>query len=224
LQIEWYAANPCFHPIPAGYGLPWGTPEEIEIPGPLVFEAEYELAKAQLATQTPCPPALPPGGLTEPPRAVPDDAAGEPGIPDEASAGQGPSPVERTAYEAVPGGDPLAASDTIPPGVPGFPPDWPDPSGFVPPPPVARPPTCRPSIQPVLKHTQAYNGHDSEFTEALASYYHFQDDARFGGWQSYLDRSEDFVRFCCRMHLWEMLSARGGAGETRVVWRWPMNR
>jgi hypothetical protein len=72
-----------------------------------------------------------------------------------------------------------------------------------------------------MEHTQAYNGHDTEFTEALASYYYFRDDARFGGWQSYLQRSDDFVRFCCHMHIWEMLSARGGAGETRVVWRWP---
>ena len=64
----------------------------------------------------------------------------------------------------------------------------------------------------------------SEFTEALASYYYFRDDARFGGWQSYLQRSDDFIRFCCHMHIWEMLTARGGAGETRVVWRWPKIR
>jgi len=72
----------------------------------------------------------------------------------------------------------------------------------------------------VLRHTQIYNGNDSKFTEALESYYFFQDEARFGGWQNYLQRSDDFIRVCCRMHIWEMLSARGGAGETRVVWRW----
>ena len=64
----------------------------------------------------------------------------------------------------------------------------------------------------------------SDRTEALASYYYFRDDARFGGWQAYLQRSNDFVRFCCHMHISEMLSARGGAGETRVVWRWPTIR
>ena len=53
LRVEWYAANPGFHEIPPGYGLPWGTPEEEYIPAPLVFEAEMALAKAQLATQTP---------------------------------------------------------------------------------------------------------------------------------------------------------------------------
>jgi hypothetical protein len=76
----------------------------------------------------------------------------------------------------------------------------------------------------VLQHTRTYNGHDSDFTEALENYYFFRDDARVGGWQSYLRRSDDFIRFCCRMHVWEMLSARGGAGETRVVWRWPTFR
>ena len=53
LQVKWFAANPGFHPIPPGYGLPWGTPGEEEIPAPLVFEAEFALAKAQLKTQTP---------------------------------------------------------------------------------------------------------------------------------------------------------------------------
>ena len=53
LKVEWYAANPNFHPIPAGYGLPWGTPGEKDIPGPLVFQAELALAKEQLNTQTP---------------------------------------------------------------------------------------------------------------------------------------------------------------------------
>ena len=219
LKVEWYAANPYFHPIPAGYGLPWGTPGELEIPGPLVFEAEYELAKAQLATQTPHPPAMPDGSepeLRQPPYPpVPEGAGASEDSPDRT--------VRPTAYT-------LDATDTagmvgdIPHGQPGLPPDWPDSRGFVPPPPVARPPEGWPSDAPVMRHTQAYNGHDTEFTEALATYYHFQDDARFGGWQGYLERSEDFIRFCCRMHLWEMLSARGGAGETRVVWRWPMNR
>src|SRR5436190_723012 len=57
LRVEWYAANTGFHEIPPGYGLPWGTPKEEYIPAPLVFESEFALAKAQLATQTPtCKP------------------------------------------------------------------------------------------------------------------------------------------------------------------------
>ena len=81
-----------------------------------------------------------------------------------------------------------------------------------------------PSDGPIMTHTRIYVGNDSEFTEALASYYSFRDDARFGGWQTYLERSNDFIRFCCHMHIDEMLSARGGAGESRVVWRWPEYR
>src|SRR3989304_21209 len=53
LQVEWYAANPGFHPVPPGYGLPWGTPEEQQIPGSVVHEAEFALAQEQLKTQTP---------------------------------------------------------------------------------------------------------------------------------------------------------------------------
>ena len=36
LAVDWYAANPGFHPIPAGYGLPWGAAEEEYIPNSLV--------------------------------------------------------------------------------------------------------------------------------------------------------------------------------------------
>jgi hypothetical protein len=102
--------------------------------------------------------------------------------------------------------------------------DWPDPRGLVPPAPAPVCPECRPTYEPVLRHTRAYNGNDVRFTTALESYVFFRDDARMGGWQSYLQRSDDFIRFCCHLHITEMLTARGGAGETRVVWRWPEGR
>lgn len=101
-----------------------------------------------------------------------------------------------------------------------LPPNWPDERGFIPPPPSPVRPACCPTNGPVMTHTRIYHGNDGDFTEALASYYHFRDDARFGGWQNYLSRSDDFIRFCCHMHIAEMLSARGGASETRVVYRW----
>src|SRR5208282_4990858 len=74
LQASWFAANPNFHPVPAGYGLPWGTAGEKDIPGPLVFQAELALAKEQLKTQTPPYQKLPlspptsdaPSGVTAP--------------------------------------------------------------------------------------------------------------------------------------------------------------
>lgn len=220
MQVEWYAAHPGYHAIPPGYGLPWGTPEEQQIPGPLLFEAEMALAREQLKTQTPkCPPQDatsdqdPPSprtaGVLSVPRLKPVPA------PENA---QPEGAVKRLAHQE-------AAPATATTGSTGpLPRDWPDPRGFIPPPPSPQPPPCCPQSGPVLRHTQTYNGQDWRFTEALSSYYFFQDDARFGGWQNYLQRSDDFVRFCCHMHIWEMLSARGGAGESEVVWRWPRIR
>src|SRR6185295_10678119 len=60
LAVDWYAANPGFHPIPAGYGLPWGSAEEEYIPQQLVQQAEFELAREQLKSQTPASPTDPP--------------------------------------------------------------------------------------------------------------------------------------------------------------------
>jgi hypothetical protein len=218
MHVEWYSANPCYHPIPPGYGLPWGTPEEEYIPAPLVFEAEHALAREQLKTQSPPfqPQVIAPLEQNEPetePESLPS-----------------PEPMARPldrnirvahsakAKTATTGSD----TKTNPPAIAG----WPDARGFVPPGPCPGPPQCQPpeKILPVLEHTKTYNGQDAEFTAALASFASFQDDARFGGWQGYLQRSDDFIRFCCRMHVYELLGARGGADESRVVWRWPADR
>jgi hypothetical protein len=220
MQVEWYAANPGFHAIPPGYGLPWGRPEEEYIPQSLVFESEMALARAQLKTQTPyyepekieTPEAkktipgeekpLPPGSGMRP------DAPGK--------------PRAKLASQEEIAVSPNATDTTAPSGP--LPPDWPDPRGFVPPGPQPHRPPLVPSCEPVLTHFRTYNGTDADFTAALEQYVYFRDDARFGGWQSYLQRSDDFIRFCCYLNLVETLSARGGAGETRVVWRWPANR
>ncbi len=49
MTVHWYAANEGFHPIPAGYGLPWGTDHEKHIPKRIAREAEFELARSQLS-------------------------------------------------------------------------------------------------------------------------------------------------------------------------------
>jgi hypothetical protein len=221
LQVEWYAANPGFHPIPPGYGLPWGTREEQEIPGALVFEAEMALAREQLETQTPsCPAtALPQWG-----DGATSHPGGKPTPGGAAMPGKADPRVKPLVYEEPGKGQSSPTANATATTGSAMPPDWPNPQGFIPPPPSPVRPVCRPSRGPVMRHTRAYNGQDGALTEALATYHLFQDDARFGGWQNYLQRSDDFVRFCCHMHIWEMLSARGGAGETRVVWRWPTFR
>ncbi len=106
----------------------------------------------------------------------------------------------------------------------GIPENWPDPRGFVPRRPTPTPPPMEPQYEPILSHMKAYNGNDEDFTQSLQEYYYFRDDARFGGWQSYLQRSEDFIRFCCHLHIVETLSSRGGELESRLNLRWPVYR
>lgn len=224
LQVEWYAANPGFHPIPPGYGLPWGTAEESEIPERLIFEAEFALAREQLATQTPpCP--------TEPAsQAQSTSSQWQPSQSGDISEPQPQRPppppqgrVEPASYQrgAIAAGmqEDTMTEPRMPSHSADLPGDWPDPRGLVPPGPRSNPAPCQPSNRPVLTHTKIYHGNDADFTAALANYFEDRDDARFGGWQSYLERSDDFIRFCCRMHIWEMLTARGGASKSKVVWR-----
>ena len=220
LQVQWWAANPCFHPIPPGYGLPWCTPEEEYIPAPVVFEAEMALAREQLKTQVPeyepigTPPAaqplqpLPPS----PPEVTPETG----GLPPAAGSLVG----HQVPVDAPTEGGTAGTNCTSSPGSPRLPPEWPDAQALIPSCPSPVRPECNPSDQPVLSHTRIYVGHDQDVTEALATYYYFRNDERFGGWQSYLQRSEDFIRFCCHMHVAEMLTVRGGGDETQVVWEY----
>ncbi len=200
LAVDWIAANPGFHPIPAGYGLPWGTPEEEYIPDALVGETEFGIAREQLKTQSPA---------YQSPLATDETIAGE--VTEDRKMASGEGVTTSQDKEAV------VTADALPT-------EWPDPRGLIPPPPSAERPKMLPNNKPVLTHIRSYNGADNDFTTALENYFYFRDDARFGGWQGYLQRSDDFIRFCCHQHITEMLTARGGAGQTRVALRWPISR
>jgi hypothetical protein len=218
LTVDWYAANPGFHPIPVGYGLPWGSADEEYIPERLKLESEFALAREQLATQTPDLPTTTPADLPH------ETHSNLKAI----SHNAGDSPEALPAVQATPSSvAPSAGSSpeaTVAMAAGGLPADWPDPRGFVPQGPRAQRPISQPQQKPVMTHTRLYNGKDSEFTEKLAHYFSNQDDARFGGWQGYLQRPEDFVRFCCHLHVTETLAARGGSGKTQVIVRWPISR
>lgn len=148
--------------------------------------------------------------------------------PDEVNASDAGKAVRNASFDepinaSGPMTDPGGAADAfVTNGM--LPPGWPDARGFSPPGPSPVRPTAEPNPGPIMTHTRVFRGTDPEFTAALASYVGFRDDARFGGWESYLSRSEDFVRFCCHLHLVEMLTARGGSDETRVVSRWSEGR
>jgi hypothetical protein len=216
MRVEWYAANTCYHPIPPGYALPWGTPDEEQIPDRLVLESEIAMTRAQLTSTAPKPPAeeiatpAPDGG----------DASEELGSPSEAVEEEGPLDPQAETPEAnenvavgetsttvgrlVSGGGPHAAPPGEPHGV------WGDRDEGA---------ECIPSRKPVFSHTSTFHGTDSQTVEALESYVSFRRDPRAGGSEAYLHRMSDFISFCCHCHLYEMLSARGGSDETQVVFR-----
>lgn len=240
LRVEWYTANPGYHEIPAGYGLPWNTPQEEFIPDSLVYESQMALARAQMESQTPDCDAdcqtlpIPPGAATQ-------DEQHDPFAMDDLRLAQAtedlPADVGQLLSEAedlpaVPEdveGDTSAASDSTGAGqstvtTDMLPMSAPDESCFSPLPPQARRPVCVPYHGPVLTHTRIYRGTDPDVTDALKGYAYYKDDVRHAGWESYLQRSDDFIRFCCHKHISEMLAARGGSRKTRVVWRWPDDR
>jgi len=223
LAVDWYAANPSFHPIPPGYGLPWGRAEEEFIPSSLVQEAEFALAREQLKTQTPEIPPQPQPVLDGKvaPAAHLRQASTSAKTLAKTSAGQPPDSGRQESLPSIAAGK---AADSSLAAAPPVPADWPDPRGFIPPPPCPDRPAPRPQQAPLITHTRIYHGQDAKFTERLATYYYLRDDARFGGWSAYLERPGDFIRFCCHLHVTETLAARGGTGDARVLYRWPIRR
>jgi len=104
---------------------------------------------------------------------------------------------------------------------PGLPSDWPDPRGFIPEGPKPERSVGREKNPgPIISWVNVYNGNDSEFMQALDDYvFNFRDDKRISGKQTVLTNRNEFIAFCCRMHIWEIFSARGGAGPAEKVIR-----
>ena len=216
LAVHWYAANPGFHPILPGYGLPWGTEGEKEIPQWVHYEAQRSLAAAQLESQTPELPA------DVSPTLVQHASAATPLMPEDRLALDPhtydiPSESQAETSLLSEDGKWLMQAQRLPP-------NWPDARGFLPDEPAAEPPQSIPQSEPIISHMRNYNGSDEDFTEQLEDFFYFRDDARFGGWQAYLQRSEDFIRFCCHLHITETLVARGGQDKSRLILRWPIDR
>ena len=230
LAVKWYAANPGFHPVHPGYGLPWGTTEEKDIPRWVHQEAQRSLAREQLKTQTPEPEPIMPEDRDEyrirygdePDRLEDSGVAPMSGTLQLSSSDA--SEVVAAVDEHIIGEDGEVIQLDANGQIDIYPDDWPDPRGFIPDGPSRRRPDYMPQNAPIIEHMRTFNGHDEEFTEQLAEYFYFRDDARFGGWQAYLQRSEDFIRFCCYLHLSETLIARGGRDESPLILRWPIDR
>ena len=256
IKVNWYAANPGFHPIPVGYGLPWGTKKEKKIPDWIRLESERELAAEQMKTQTPLeadPAASNPASMN------PEATNRLKGKDGKIVAARTELPIhsvtnldQEHSFHVV-RATALQAPETMPGSVldiavresisesqegvvaseseqtqdmenSGMPANWPDPQGFIPKQPTPQPPEMKAQYEPIISHMRSYNGNDEDFTHALGEYFYFRDDARFGGWQAYLQRSEDFIRFCCHQHIVETLESRGGSLESRMILRWPVGR
>ncbi|MEQ1825098.1 MAG: hypothetical protein ABL921_04105 [Pirellula sp.] len=221
MKVNWYAANPGFHPIPVGYGLPWGTKKEKKIPEWIRLESERALASEQLKSQSPVESET---GETEhaAKNETPRDAQAD------SSSGEEPPRMSEvltsTSQSPEPTPEGIQTTEESSQTSSELPANWPDPQGFIPNSPTAHPPKMRVQSEPIISHMRTYNGNDEDFTQALEEYFYFRDDARFGGWKAHLQRSEDFIRFCCHLHIVETLASRGGQLESRMILRWPINR
>jgi hypothetical protein len=234
MTVHWYAADEGFHPIPAGYGLPWGTEQEKDIPRRIAREAEFELARSQLATQTPLlaettelASPVEPNALRPVARKI---VLTPPQLPTESRDPISGDIIETTETGNAVDGDALTsgqfqgdafALESIESMLPA---DWPEPTDLIPDPPSPVRPIAKINHEPVLSHTKLYCGDDSYFTNRLADHVETGDDARPGGWQGYLKRSDDFIRFCCHLHVTEMLESRGGRDQSDLILRWPLSR
>ena len=233
MTVHWYAANEGFHPIPAGYGLPWGTEAEKQIPRRIVREAEFELARSQLATQSPLEPVSDSlstaaeeeasvGGelfrqtseqqLLEPPQPTElvgpqtDDPFIEDSRPNVLRDG---ATIDDFADSGNYAGSILSEGIAIEQFEAPLPTDWPDPTDLIPDPPSPHRAPATVNHKPILSHTKIFRADDPYFTKRLSDHVETGDDARPGGWQGYLKRSDDFIRFCCHLHIAEMLESRG---------------
>lgn len=74
-------------------------------------------------------------------------------------------------------------------------------------------------LLPLYSYTRFFDGHDARVTARLRDYVELSGDLRSGGWESYLDRSDDFIRFACHVTIQEMLLLHGGESSRRTVFK-----
>lgn len=72
-------------------------------------------------------------------------------------------------------------------------------------------------LQPIMSYTRIFDGADQKVVAALKDYCELNGDQRSGGWNGYLERSEDYIRFCMHKMIEEMLQLHGGESGRRVV-------
>jgi hypothetical protein len=131
-----------------------------------------------------------------------------------------PEPVVAPTIPAPPAALPAPelAVPAAPAALPGLGPAAPTTSVPRPPMAAAEPfPSCDPR-QPVMSYTRLFDGSDAALTALLRDYVVLSGDLRSGGWEAYLHRTEDFIRFTSHRMIVEMLTLHGGESKRRYVW------
>ena len=72
-------------------------------------------------------------------------------------------------------------------------------------------------VEPLMAYTRIFDGSDSALVAELRDYAELSAELRVGGWEGYLQRSEDFIRFACHQMIKEMLTLHGGEARRRIV-------
>jgi hypothetical protein len=72
---------------------------------------------------------------------------------------------------------------------------------------------------PLMSYTRLFDGADGDLVAALRDYVELNGDLRSGGWEAYLHRSDDFIRFTSYRMILEMLSLHGGEGKHRMIFK-----
>jgi hypothetical protein len=73
--------------------------------------------------------------------------------------------------------------------------------------------------QPLMSYTRLFDGADADLVARLRDYVELSGDRRSGGWEAYLHRSEDFIRFTAHVMIAEMLALHGGETRHRFVFK-----
>ena len=75
------------------------------------------------------------------------------------------------------------------------------------------------SLRPIMSYARIFDGSDANLVARLRDYVELNGDRRSGGWEAYLHRSEDFIRFTSHLMIFEMLTLHGGEGKRRFVFK-----
>ncbi len=77
----------------------------------------------------------------------------------------------------------------------------------------------RDTRKPLMSYTRMFDGADADLVARLRDYVELSGDRRSGGWEAYLHRSEDFIRFTAHLMIVEMLTLHGGEAKRRFVFK-----